>query len=235
MNTTTQLSATKSTLATHNVVLWGLLLAMLVGALAVLVALPLLSEALATTVKGTESKTFWFLSRASGVTSYVLFWASMMMGLLMSTKTTRLWSNGPTFLAMHEFTSILGLVFASFHALILLGDGYINTHLLNVLLPFMMKFTSAANQAIWVGLGQLAFWLFLAILLSYYVRQRIGYATWRWLHFATFVTYMLVSVHGMLAGSDTKTPFMLSVYAFSYASIVFMSIYRVLLMKAASV
>ena len=192
------------------------------------------SDIFAQSLVGKEAKGYWFLSRASGVTAYVLFWASMMMGLLMSTKTTRLWSTGPTFMAMHEFTSILGLLFAGFHALILLGDAFIQTDVVQILTPFLMDFGKDGAQSIWVGFGQLGFYALALILLSFYVRQRISYGVWRWLHFGTFVAYMLVTVHGMLVGSDSQTTFMLSVYAFTNASILFLTLYRVLLMKASA-
>ena len=212
----------------------ALIVAIAVGALGALVLLPMFSDIFAQSLVGKEAKGYWFLSRASGVTAYVLFWASMMMGLLMSTKTTRLWSTGPTFMAMHEFTSILGLLFAGFHALILLGDAFIQTDVVQILTPFLMDFGKEGAQSIWVGFGQLGFYALALILLSFYVRQRISYGVWRWLHFGTFVAYMLVTVHGMLVGSDTQTTFMLSVYAFTNASILFLTLYRVLLMKASA-
>lgn len=212
----------------------ALIVAIAVGALGALVLLPMFSDIFAQSLVGKEAKGYWFLSRASGVTAYVLFWASMMMGLLMSTKTTRLWSTGPTFMAMHEFTSILGLLFAGFHALILLGDAFIQTDVVQILTPFLMDFGKDGAQSIWVGFGQLGFYALSLILLSFYVRQRISYGVWRWLHFGTFVAYMLVTVHGMLVGSDSQTTFMLSVYAFTNASILFLTLYRVLLMKASA-
>lgn len=212
----------------------ALIVAIAVGALGALVLLPMFSDIFAQSLVGKEAKGYWFLSRASGVTAYVLFWASMMMGLLMSTKTTRLWSTGPTFMAMHEFTSILGLLFAGFHALILLGDAFIQTDVVQILTPFLMDFGKDGAQSIWVGFGQLGFYALALILLSFYVRQRISYGVWRWLHFGTFVAYMLVTVHGMLVGSDSQTTFMLSVYAFTNASILFLTLYRVLLMKASA-
>lgn len=212
----------------------ALIVAIAVGALGALVLLPMFSDIFAQSLVGEEAKGYWFLSRASGVTAYVLFWASMMMGLLMSTKTTRLWSTGPTFMAMHEFTSILGLLFAGFHALILLGDAFIQTDVVQILTPFLMDFGKDGAQSIWVGFGQLGFYALSLILLSFYVRQRISYGVWRWLHFGTFVAYMLVTVHGMLVGSDSQTTFMLSVYAFTNASILFLTLYRVLLMKASA-
>ena len=212
----------------------ALIVAIAVGALGALVLLPMFSDIFAQSLVGEEAKGYWFLSRASGVTAYVLFWASMMMGLLMSTKTTRLWSTGPTFMAMHEFTSILGLLFAGFHALILLGDAFIQTDVVQILTPFLMDFGKDGAQSIWVGFGQLGFYALALILLSFYVRQRISYGGWRWSHFGTFVAYMLVTVHGMLVGSDSQTTFMLSVYAFTNASILFLTLYRVLLMKASA-
>lgn len=210
----------------------ALIVAIAVGALSALVLLPMFSDIFAQSLVGEEAKGYWFLSCASGVTAYVLFWASMMMGLLMSTKTTRLWSTGPTFMAMHEFTSILGLLFAGFHALILLGDAFIKTDIVQILTPFLMNFGKDGAQSIWIGFGQLGFYALALILLSFYVRQRISYGVWRWLHFGTFVAYMLVTVHGMLVGSDTQTTFMLSVYAFTNASILFLTLYRILLMKS---
>jgi len=214
--------------------LMALIVAIAVGALSALVLLPMFSDIFAQSLVGEEAKGYWFLSRASGVTAYVLFWASMMTGLLMSTKTTRLWSTGPTFMAIHEFTGILGLLFASFHALILLGDAFIQTDVVQILMPFLMNFGKDGTQSIWVGFGQLGFYALALIVLSFYVRQRITYGVWRWLHFGTFVAYMLVTVHGMLVGSDSQTTFMLSVYAFTNASILFLTLYRVLLMKASA-
>ena len=212
----------------------ALLAAIAVGALSAWVFLPMFSDIFAQSLVGSDAKGYWFLSRASGVTAYLLFWASMIMGLLMSTKTTRLWSTGPSFMAIHEFTSILGVLFASFHALILLGDAYIKTDLLHILTPFLMNFGADGAQTVWVGFGQLGFYALALIVLSFYVRQRITYGVWRWLHFGTFVAYMLVTVHGLLVGSDSQTTFMLSVYAFTNVSILFLTIYRVLLMKASA-
>ena len=142
----------------------ALIVAIAVGALGALMLLPMFSDIFAQSLVGKEAKGYWFLSRASGVMAYVLFWASMMMGLLMSTKTTRLWSTGPTFMAMHEFTSILGLLFAGFHALILLGDAFIQTDVVQILTPFLMDFGKDGAQSIWVGFGQLGFYALALIL-----------------------------------------------------------------------
>lgn len=178
---------------------------------------------------GELGKGYWDLSRASGVVAYLLFWASIMLGLLMSNKLARAWPGGPTAFALHEFMCLLGLVFAVFHAGILLADPYINFSIGQILLPF----TTSADEPFWVGLGQIGFYLLLAIACSFYVRSWIGTAVWRWLHFATFIAYMLITVHGMIVGSDSKTPLMLGVYALTNTAVWFLTIYRILAMRTA--
>lgn len=189
------------------------------------------SALLADSLVGVDAQGFWWLSRASGLVAYVLFGVAMVLGLLMSSKTTRLWSHGPAFFAMHEFCSVLAWVFALVHGLVLLGDGYLKVGLGALLVPFGVQVASNPLQVFWVGLGQLGFWLFGAVVLSFYVRQRIGHGVWRWLHWATFLAFMLVSVHGLLAGSDTRTGWVLGGYALCQACVVFLSAYRVLLMR----
>lgn len=207
------------------------LAALLAGGLVAWLCSPMLSPIFAQSLLGAEAKGYWDISRATGVVAYVLFWLSMMMGLLMSTRTTRLWSGTQSFLALHEFCSISGLVFAAVHALILMGDGFLKTDWLHILTPFAMNFKQA-NQSMWVGLGQLGFYLLGVILLSFYVRSKIGFGMWRWLHFGTFIAFMLVTVHGMLAGTDSNSSFMLGVYLLTTGSMMFLTLYRILLMRA---
>jgi predicted ferric reductase len=210
------------------IVLYGVA-ALLVGGLAAWMASPILSAIFIHSLVGQEAKGYWDISRATGVVAYLLFWLSMMMGLLVSTRTTRLWSGTQSFLALHEFTSITGLVLTGIHALVLLGDGFIDTDWMHIIVPFAMQLPKA-TQSVWVGLGQIGFYLLLVILLSFYVRKKIGYGMWRWLHFGTFVAFMSSTVHGMLAGSDSQSGFMLVLYGLTTGSILFLTLYRLLLM-----
>jgi hypothetical protein len=51
--------------------------------------------------------------------------ASVAFGLIMTNRMARVWPGGPTAFDLHQFTSLLGLAFAVFRGLILLGDQYI--------------------------------------------------------------------------------------------------------------
>jgi hypothetical protein len=55
------------------------------------IVLPFILPGLITSVLGPDPKVFWYLSRASAVISYLFLWASMVFGLLLSSRTAKLW------------------------------------------------------------------------------------------------------------------------------------------------
>src|SRR5690349_11455487 len=59
----------------------------------------------------------WSITRASALVAYGLLWLSMLAGLSMTSRLSRLWPGGPTTFALHRFSSLLGLGFALLHAL----------------------------------------------------------------------------------------------------------------------
>ncbi len=152
-------------------------------------------------IMGPEPKAFWYLSRASGLVAYLLMWLSLVVGLSITSRLARLWPGGPSAVDLHQFTGLLGLGFATFHGLILLGDHYIGYTLSQILVPF----ASGEYRPLWVGIGQVSFYLAVLVSLTFYVRRFIGYRVWRTLHFGTFVVYALVTLHSLTAGTDTLT------------------------------
>ena len=57
-------------------------------------------------------------------------------GVGITNKLAARWPGLPPAIELHQFSSILGLVFVIFHGLILLGDQYINFQFLQLLIPF---------------------------------------------------------------------------------------------------
>jgi predicted ferric reductase len=156
-----------------------MLLAVALGAVAAAIVLPNWLPGLSQSLLGAEPKAYWYLSRTSALVAYALLWLSMALGLIITNKLARVWPGGPTAFDLHQFASLLGLAFALFHALILMGDKYINYDLAQVLVPF----NSGGYKPVWVGLGQIGFYLFAIVGLSFYVRKRLGQRRWRLIHF----------------------------------------------------
>lgn len=201
-----------------------LLLGAALGALAAGFALPAWLPGLADSLLGAEPKAYWYLARASAVVAYALTWLAMAFGLLITSRTARLWPGGPVAFDLHQHASLLGLAFALFHALILLGDQYIKATPAQILVPF----TYSGYEPVWVGLGQLSFYLMALVGLSFYVKGWLGRRAWRLIHFLSFALFLLALAHGIFAGSDSGALWARALYWATGGSILFLSLYRAL-------
>jgi predicted ferric reductase len=201
-----------------------LLLAVVGGVFFAVVALPSWLPGLANSLYGSEPKVFWYLSRSSALVAYGILWFSMAFGLMVTNKMARVWPGGPMAVDLHQYTSLLGLVFALFHALILIGDKYIAFTLSQVFVPF----ASLNYKPNWVGIGQLGFYIWVGVALSFYIRKQIGAKTWRKLHYLSFASYLMASFHALFSGTDTSSLWVSRYYWWTAGSLIFLLIYRIL-------
>ncbi|MCG3211681.1 MAG: hypothetical protein FOGNACKC_05327 [Anaerolineae bacterium] len=171
-----------------------------------------------------HTSAYWYMARAGGITAYLLLWASTVWGLLLSTKVAP--KRVPPSLAygIHEYLSILTVLFAVLHATVLLGDSYINFNVFHLAVPFI-----APYEPLWTGLGTIGLYLTVALVASFYLRKHIGQRAWRMFHYLTFGAYLLALLHGIKAGSDSDLLVSMLLYWVTGFSVLFLtelSIYR---------
>ena len=200
-----------------------IMLAMIAGVFLAILVLPTWLPNMATSLTGTDPKVYWYLSRATAFVSLSILWVSMALGLGITNKMARLWPGAPAAFAIHEYVSLLGLAFALFHALILLGDHYINFTIAQIFIPF----STVDYRPTWTGIGQLGFYLWLIVTLSFYVRSRIGQKTWRVLHYLSFAMYIMGLLHGLFGGTDSTTTWASYYYWITGGSLLFLLVYRI--------
>jgi sulfoxide reductase heme-binding subunit YedZ len=169
------------------------------------------------------SQAYWYLARAGGVIAYLLLWLATCWGIMMSSKVLKGYMNFARAYSLHEFLPMLGVVFAAIHALVLLGDTYIGFSVQQLLIPF-----SSSYKPLWTGLGSLAFYMFLALIFSSYLRKRIGQRSWRAFHYTSYLAFLLVLVHGLMAGSDSGSLGMRALYSATGGISLFLVFYRML-------
>ncbi len=193
------------------------------GAFGAAVLLPAWLPGLSASLLGETPKAYWYLARATGIVAYLLLWLSIVFGMVVSNKMARLWNGGPTAVELHQFITWLAIAFSIFHALILLGDKYIRASLVQVLTPFAYS----GYEPFWVGIGQFGFYLTVIIASSFYLRKQIGYRAWRMLHYGSFVLYLVLTLHGIFAGTDTTAPATMLMYFATALSVYFLLIVRI--------
>jgi predicted ferric reductase len=172
---------------------------------------------------GASPKAYWYLTRGAAFVALGLLWVSMMLGLLITNKIARSWSGTPPAFALHEYVSLLGLAFAIFHALILIGDRYINYTLAQILLPF----GSVNYHPFWVGVGQIGLYTWAIISATFYIRKGIGPKAWKIIHYASFFNFSITIIHGLASGTDTTLPWAQGIYWFLGGSFLFLTVYRI--------
>lgn len=145
-----------------------------------------------------SSKAYWFVSRSSGVVAYVLITLSVLWGLVQSGALWRRRVPPLLALGLHSYLSWAGLALAALHALILLGDSSTGYDLAQILTPFVSTY-----RPIPIGLGIVGFYLMIILSVSFYLRRWIGQGSFRLLHYTSFGAFALVTLHGVLAGTDS--------------------------------
>jgi methionine sulfoxide reductase heme-binding subunit len=166
---------------------------------------------------------FWYLSRAAGISAYLALALSVMWGLLLSTRLVDAWITRGLSVELHKWISAVALALIAVHALVLIGDPYVRFDLLDVLLPFASSYRAAA-----IALGVLSTHGSVVVFGSFWLRRRIGQRTWRVVHILAFPTFLGVTLHGMLAGTDSATAWMRSIYLLSSAVFIWLLAYRLI-------
>lgn len=106
--------------------------------------------------------------------------------------------------AVHRNASLLAIAFLFVHIGTSLLDGFAPIRLIDVAIPF-----GSAYRPLRLGFGAVAFDLLIAVALTSVFRRRLGYRGWRATHWLAYASWPVAVLHGLGAGSDTKTIWML--------------------------
>jgi sulfoxide reductase heme-binding subunit YedZ len=163
-----------------------------------------------------SSQALWYLTRGSGVVALLLLTATTLLGVLASSRWRG--ERWPRFAVadLHRNLTLLALAFIGIHVGTTITDAYAPIGVKDVFIPFVSLY-----RPIWLGLGALALDLLLAITITSLLRRRIGYRTWRALHWAAYATWPLALAHGLGSGSDARFGWMA---AFSFACLALVAV-----------
>jgi sulfoxide reductase heme-binding subunit YedZ len=148
---------------------------------------------------------YWYLTRSTGAVALLLLTLAIALGVI----DVRRWSTPrwPRFLvdSLHRNVSLLAMVFLLVHILTSVLDSFAPISLLDAFVPF-----AGSYRPFWLGLGAAAFDLLTAVTLTSMMRQRLGFATWRAIHWMTYASWPLALLHGFGTGSDAAGSWLLA-------------------------
>lgn len=140
----------------------------------------------------------WYFSRATGMVALVLLTAIMLLGVLGPLRvSSELW---PRFAirTLHRDIALLAVVVVAIHVVTITMDTYVKVPLSAAILPFGSSF-----DPFWVGIGAVAFDLMIALVVTSLIRIRLGFRTWRLIHWSAYATWPLAVAHGLVTGTDS--------------------------------
>jgi predicted ferric reductase len=149
----------------------------------------------------------WYVIRVSGWLAYLALAASVIYGLLLSTKLLDAIAQRTISFTLHQDLSSIGLALALVHAAVLVIDRSVPFTPVQVVIPLIGPY-----RPVWVAFGQLALALTIVLVASFYLRRRMGQANWRRLHYVSFIAYLAMTVHGLMSGTDSGTAWAQAAY-----------------------
>ena len=151
-----------------------------------------------------SSKALWYLTRSTGLVALILLTATVVVGVMASVGwVSKRW---PRFLSqdVHRNLSLFCVGFVALHVLTTVSDGYVPIGLADAFIPFR-----TAYRPLWVGLGALTFDLLLAVLVTSALRHRIGFGSWRFVHWLAYLCWPVAVAHAVGTGTDRSSQWLL--------------------------
>jgi sulfoxide reductase heme-binding subunit YedZ len=142
----------------------------------------------------------WYATRAAGLVTLLLLTASVLLGVITAGRfSSERW---PRFLTvgLHRNISLLVLVFLTVHVGTTVLDTFVSVPVIAVFVPF-----ASSYRTFWLGLGTIASDLLLALLATSLLRNRLGYRSWRWVHWLAYACWPIGLAHGLGIGTDRAT------------------------------
>jgi len=144
---------------------------------------------------------WWYVARATGVTTWVLSAASVLWGMALSTRALGKRPRAPWLLDLHRYLGGLSVVFLAVHLVGLTADSYTEFGLADLLVPLSSSWQPGA-----VAWGIVTMYLLLAVEITSLLSRRVPKLWWRRVHLLSYLVFALGTIHLLTAGSDASSP-----------------------------
>lgn len=148
---------------------------------------------------------FWLLSRASGIASFLALFLAILSGIALRTSVLDWLGSNRALKALHQATTALWIPLGLVHLLALVVDKTAQIALVDLIIPFRVDY-GAGNARLAIGIGTVAFDLFIIVAVTGWLKRRMQQRLWSWIHRTSYLAFALTFVHAFLAGTDFRSP-----------------------------
>lgn len=168
---------------------------------------------------------FWYLTRSAALVAWLAAAGSVLIGITTSSRLLGRRPTVPWLVDLHRMLSALASLFVLVHMATLWFDEFVRFRWADLLVPGTATVPGLSSLSL--ALGVIAAWLLAAVQVSSLLRGRIPELLWRWIHYFSYATMALSTVHAYLAGSDVGNPVVAAVGVSVITALVLATVVRV--------
>jgi sulfoxide reductase heme-binding subunit YedZ len=163
----------------------------------------------------------WYVARAGGVVAYLLLTFAVCAGIGLAGRARvpgfpRLAVN-----ELHRFAGILAGTFIAIHVGAVLLDPYVHFSAVQALVPLADSYRPLA-----VAFGIVAAELLIALAVTNRLRKVLPRRIWRGAHYLNFAVWASATIHGISAGTDNATMWLMAIYVTAIATVCGLAYWR---------
>ena len=166
---------------------------------------------------------WWYVARASGIVAWLMLSASVIWGIVLASGAFPSHRRPAWLLDLHRWLGALTVGFLGLHMGALVADSYVHFGLADLAVPLASDWKPVA-----VAAGVVAMWSIVAVQASSLLRKRMPKWLWRSIHLSSYPTFLLVSAHGIFAGTDASTSLYLTTTVLTVVAVAALLLQRML-------
>jgi methionine sulfoxide reductase heme-binding subunit len=143
------------------------------------------------------SQDLWYVSRASGLVLLVLFSVLVVLGIVARMGSTPKGWPRFVFVELHRTLALFCVAFLVLHVVTAILDPFVTIGWAATVVPF-----TSAYRTLQIGLGTLAVDFGGAVVITSLLRVRLGFRSWRLVHWLSYIAWPVAFVHTLTAGND---------------------------------
>lgn len=133
----------------------------------------------------------------------VLLTVNILLGLMLSTRYSppvRWWPYGRRrIFDIHNWTAYIALGLVFLHPVLLLFSADAGFHPFDLLWP-----VNSPGQRLYNCLGAAALYLTVFVVVTSYLRKRLGFQVWKTLHYVAYAAAVMLFIHGIIIDPNLK-------------------------------
>ena len=165
---------------------------------------------------------WWFVTRSTGIVTWVLATASVIWGLGVTSKPLGKKPAPAWTLDLHRFLGALTVLFLAGHLGALVADSYTHWTVADLAVPYATGWKPGP-----VAWGIVAAWLLVAVEVSSLFLRHLPRAWWRRLHLTSYLVFAASTVHFLSAGTDRDNVALRALAGASVGAVAFLTGFRV--------